>query len=102
MCDYLPRKVLREREFFERTVPELLPAWVRYAGQRRGIPKAAIEEATSAIDLFHGEMLSLVGDESAWGPSKTFLAAASEAGVDLADPAAIEAYVEQHNRDLAA
>jgi hypothetical protein len=102
MCDYLPRKVLRDREFFERAVPDLLAAWVRYAGQRRGIPKAAIEEAASAIGFFHEEMLNLVGDESAWGPSKTFLAAASEAGVDLADPAAIEAYVEQYNRDLAA
>jgi hypothetical protein len=102
MCDYLPRKVLRDREFFERAVPDLLTAWVRYAGRHRGIPEAAIEEAASAVDFFHEEMLDLVGDESAWGPSKTFLAAASEAGVDLTDPAAIEAYVEQYNRDLAA
>jgi hypothetical protein len=102
MCDYLPRKVLRDREFFERTVPELLPAWVRYAGRCRGIPKAAIEEAALAVGSFGKEMLDLIGDESAWGPSKRFLAEASEAGVDLADPAAIEAYVEQCNRDLAA
>lgn len=81
MCDYLPRKVLRDREFFERAVPDLLPAWVRYAGRSRGIPQAAIEEAASAVDFFCEEMLSLVGDESGWGPSKTFLAAASEAGV---------------------
>lgn len=102
MCDYLPRKVLREREFFERAVPELLPAWVRYAGRCRGIPKAAIGEAASAVEYFREEMLDLVGDESTWGPSKSFLAAASAAGVDLDDPAAIEAYVERHNRDLAA
>lgn len=102
MCDYLPRKVLRDREFSERAVPDLLPAWARYAGRSRGIPQAAIEEAASAVDFFREEMLDLIGDESAWGPSKTFLAAASEAGVDLADPAAIEAYVEQYNRDLAA
>lgn len=102
MCDYLPRKVLREDEFFERSVPELLPAWVRYAGRRRGIPEAAIEEAASAVDVFREKMLELVGDDSAWGPSKMFLAAASEAGVDLSDPAAIEAYVEKYNRDLAA
>ncbi len=43
MCDHLPRKVLRESEFFERAVPEFLPAWVRYAGRRRGIPTEAIE-----------------------------------------------------------
>jgi hypothetical protein len=102
MCDYLPRKVLRGSEFFERAVPELLPAWVRYAGRRRGIPQAAIEEAVSAVAFFREEMLELVGDDSTWGPSKAFLAAASEAGVDLSDPAAIEAYVEKYNRDLAA
>ncbi len=102
MCDYLPRKVLRDREFFEQSVPELLTAWVRYAGRSRGIPKEAIEEAASTIDFFREEMLDLVGDETAWGPSKMFLAAASEAGVDLTDPAAIEAYVEQYSRDLAA
>jgi hypothetical protein len=98
MCDYLPRKVLRESEFFERVVPELLPAWVRYAGRRRGIPESAIEEATSAVNLFRDEMVELVGDDSTWGPSEVLLAAASEAGIDLADPAAIEAYVEQYNR----
>jgi hypothetical protein len=102
MCDYLPRKVLRDREFFEQSVPKLLTAWVRHAGRSRGIPKEAIEEAASAVDFFREEMLDLVGDETAWGPSKMFLAAASEAGVDLTDPAAIEAYVEQYNRDLAA
>ena len=102
MCDYLPRKVLRESEFFEQAIPELLPAWVRYAGRSRGIPKEAIEEAASAVNFFHEEMLDLIGDESAWGPTKVFLAAASEAGVDLTDPAAIEAYVEQYNRGLAA
>ena len=102
MCDYLPRKVLRDREFFEQSVPDLLTAWVRYAGRSRGIPKDAIEEAASAVDFFREEMLDMVGDETAWGPSKTLLAAASEAGVDLNDPTAIEAYVEQYNRDLAA
>jgi hypothetical protein len=102
MCDYLPRKVLREGEFFERAVAELLPAWVRYAGRRRNIPQAAIEEAVAAVAFFGEEMLELVGDDSAWGPSKMFLAAAGEAGVDLSDPAAIEAYIEEYNRDLAA
>jgi hypothetical protein len=102
MCDYLPRKVLREGEFFERAVAELLPAWVRYAGRRRNIPQAAIEEAVAAVAFFGEEMLELVGDDSAWGPSKMFLATAGEAGVDLSDPAAIEAYIEEYNRDLPA
>lgn len=56
----------------------------------------------AAVAFFGEEMLELVGDDSAWGPSKMFLAAAGEAGVDLSDPAAIEAYIEEYNRDLAA
>jgi hypothetical protein len=102
MCDYLPRKVLRESEFFERTVPKGLPALVRYAGRYRSIPQVAIEEAVSAVAFFHEEMLGLVDDDSTWGPSKAFLAAASQDGVDLFDPAAVEAYVEKYNRDLPA
>ncbi|MEX2105889.1 MAG: hypothetical protein WD810_03220 [Solirubrobacterales bacterium] len=102
MCDFLPRKVVREPEFFEHAVPKLLPAWVRYAGRSREIPEAAIEEAVSAVDAFRDEMLGLVRDESAWGPSKIFMKAAMDAGVDLTDQAAIEAFIEDYNSGLAA
>jgi hypothetical protein len=102
MTWFLPRKVLRQRAFFERTVPEVLPAWVRYAGNARGIPDAATEEAVAAIAAFRDEMLALVDDESAWGPGKALAAAAREAGVDLTDEAALEALIAAYNARLTA
>jgi hypothetical protein len=102
MCDFLPRKVVREPEFFERSVPQVLEAWVRYAGRSREIPQAAIEEAAAAVSLFRDEMLDLVGDESAWGPAKVFMTAARDAGVDLTDQTAIDSFVENYNSGLAA
>ncbi len=102
MTWFLPGKVVREPEFFERTVPELLPAWVRYAGGARSAPEAAIEEAVDSVAALHDEMLALVRDESAWGPGKVFAAAAQDAAVDLADEAALEAFIEDYNSRRAA
>jgi hypothetical protein len=101
MSRFLPRKVVPERAFLERTVPEVLPAWVRYAGNAREIPGAATEEAV-AIAAFRDEMLALVDDQSAWGPGKALAAAAREAGVDLTDEAALEAFIADYNARLTA
>ena len=102
MTWFLPRKAVREPEFFERAVPELLPAWVRYAGRARRIPEAAIEEAAATVPAFRSEMLALVGDESAWGPGKALAAAAQDAEVDLTDQAALDAFIDDYNSGLAA
>lgn len=102
MTWFLPRKVIREPEFFERAVPELLPAWVRYAGRARGIPQAAVEEAAGAVAAFRDEMLALVRDESAWGPGKALAMAAHDAGVDISDQAALDAFIDEYNSRLAA
>jgi hypothetical protein len=102
MTWFLPGKVAREPEFFERAVPALLPAWVRHAGRVRGIPEAAVEEAAAAVAEYREEMLALVREESAWGPGKAFAMAASEAGVDLSDQAAIDAFLDEYNSRRAA
>ncbi|HYY23664.1 MAG TPA: hypothetical protein VE780_17490 [Thermoleophilaceae bacterium] len=102
MTWFLPRKVVREPEFFERAVPELLQAWVRYAGRVRGIPLAAVEEAAGAVAAFRDDMLALVRDESTWGPGKALAMAAHEAGVDLGDQAALDAFIDEYNARRAA
>jgi len=96
MTDWLVRKVTREPQFFGR-VPDVLRDWVKYAGQRRGAPAAALREAVAAVKTFHKEMLDLVNDPEAWGPAKTFAIAAQQAGVDLSDPDAVGAFVEAYN-----
>ena len=101
MTSWLARKVAREPVFFER-VAEVLPDWVRYAARMRGVPTAPLEEAVGAVREFRGEMLETVNDPEAWGPAKTFAVAAQKAGVDLADPDGLNAFIEQYNEGLAA
>jgi hypothetical protein len=103
MTWFLPRKVVREPEFFERAVPQLLPALVvRYAGRLRGIPQAAIEEAARAVPAFRDEMPALVRDGSAWGPGKALAMAAQDSGVDLSDQATLDAFADEYNSRRAA
>ncbi len=99
MTDWLARKVTRESQVFE-CVPDVLRDWVKFAGQRRGVPAAALREAVAAVEAFREEMLEVVNDPEAWGPAKTFAVAAQQAGVDLSDPDAVGAFVERQNEGL--
>ena len=99
MLDWLGRKVAEEPEFFER-VPEVLAAWVGYAGRRRGVPKQSLDEAVAAVGQFRGEMLETVGDPESWAPAKMFFAAATQAGVDVSDREAVDRFVRHYNEGL--
>lgn len=101
MTSWLARKVTRDPRFFAH-VPEVLPDWVRYAGRRQGVPAVPLGEALGAVEEFKTEMLDAVTDPQAWGPAKTFAVAALEAGVDLADQAEVERFIERYNDGLAA
>jgi hypothetical protein len=83
-------------------VPDVLRDWVRYAGRRKGIPAAPLGEAVGAVEEFEMEMLDAVTDPEAWGPAKTFAAAAREAGVDLTDQAEVQRFIERYTDGLAA
>ncbi len=65
MADWLPRKVLAEREVFER-VPEVLPAWIRHAGRLRDIPADAIEATVAAVDKWTETMLGALDEEESF------------------------------------
>jgi hypothetical protein len=78
----------------------VLPDWVAYAGRRRNVPSRAIDEAVAAVAEYRDEMLEATSDPGAWGPAKAFAAAAQGAGVDLSDPDALDAFVEQYNQQI--
>ena len=101
MTSWLPRKVMDEPAFFER-VPDVLRDWVAYAGRRRGVPGRARSEAVAAVELYRDDLLEAVKDPATWVPAKSFAVAADRAGVDLADPQAVEAFVDRYNDGLAA
>jgi hypothetical protein len=101
MTGWIARKVIREPAFFE-LVPDVLPDWVAYAGHQRGVPAEALDEAIDAVAAYRGEMLDAIRNPDAWGPTKAFAVAAQSAGVDLTDPSALDAFVEQYNDQLRA
>ena len=48
------------------------------------------------------EIVARAEDRSSWGPAKTFAMAAHEAGVDLTDEAALQAFILRFNMQLTA
>ena len=101
MTSWLARTVPRELPFFRR-VPDVVPDWVRYAGRVRGVPAESLSESVQAIEDLREEMLETVNDPEAWGAAKTFALAAHTGGVDLSDPDALTAFIEQYSADARA
>lgn len=96
MTGWLPRKVIADGDYFD-AVPAGLSAWVRYAGQQRGIPGWAIERTVEAIADCAGEMSDEASSGSARGLAGDFIAAAQAAGVDLSDERALAGFVAGWN-----
>jgi hypothetical protein len=101
MTDWLPRKVLHQREFFEH-VPVVLGDWVGYAGRRRGVPARLIGDAADNVATCRDPMLEAVDDSSGGGPAVALAQAALDAGVDLSDPEELERFLGRYNGGLAA
>jgi len=96
MTDWLPRKVMSDPGLLER-LPDALDAWVRFAGRRRRMPDWAIERTREAIARWRPEMVERASDPTVGGPAKQLLAAAGEAGVDLADEDALQKFIAGWN-----
>jgi hypothetical protein len=84
MANWIPRKVLADKDLFER-LPSALDAWVRFAGRKAGTPDWAIEATRGAIPRCSNQMVERGSDPAAGGPGKQFLTAAKAAGVDVGD-----------------
>ncbi|MGI8622293.1 MAG: hypothetical protein ACR2NB_02120 [Solirubrobacteraceae bacterium] len=95
MVDWLPRVVGVDDALADR-VPELLPAWVRYAGRVRKVPKARAEEAAAAVAEHSGALHQAVaGGGVGRDPAHALAAALISAGVDLEDPDAVAAFISE-------
>lgn len=83
--DWMQRKVILDMSARAR-VPELLPAWVRFALTRRGVAEEHIELAVHAA---RAELEDVVEDD--WGVAEEIGAQLLAQGVDLTDPDAVQA-----------
>jgi hypothetical protein len=96
--DWAPRKIAIDGDGFT-LLPDVLAAWIRFVGRRRGIPEEAIKEAVHAAYDYAPEMIELSQDPEEWGPAKTFALAIQQRGIDPTDQAALDDFVDEVNRN---
>lgn len=96
MAGWVPRKVVPDHQLFER-LPRALDAWVRFAARKTAQPDWAIQKTREAVSEFRDEMIEAASDPRLAGPTKAFLTAARDSGVDLEDPAALETFIAGWN-----
>jgi hypothetical protein len=82
-------------------VPDVLSAWVRFAGRGRGLPEAALGRILDAIAACREGFERAMGDAARYGPPpKRFSGAMLAQGIDLTDDAAVSEwladYVSRH------
>ncbi len=95
--DWAPQKIVGSEDVFTR-LPDVLAAWVRFVGRRRGIPEKRVGEAVAAVYDYAPEMIELSRDPANWGPAKTIAYGAQQSGIDITDRAALKAFIADVNR----
>ena len=95
--DWAPRKIAGDSDAFT-LLPDVLAAWIRFAGRRRGLPEASIREAVDAVYECAPEMIELSEDPEVWGPAKTMALAIQQRGIDLTDQGALDDFIAEVNR----
>ena len=100
LIHWLPNEVTADYDFFK-TVPVVLPAWIRFAGEQRGLDADLIEETVRSIDQWLVEYDELIRVPSAEGLAHQLVDALTLAGIDLGDNDAVQSFIDDYNADLA-
>ena len=92
--EILPRKVSADLSFFEAVAP-VLSAFFDFLDSQ-----SLLHDARSLAEVagcLHEEILAKAREQRNWGPAKRFVMAALEAGVDIHDSAALQAFMIEFN-----
>lgn len=89
--DWLQRKVILDMSARAR-IPDLLPAWVRFALTRRGV---AEEHIQTAVHAAVAELQAILEED--WGVAEEIGAQLLARGVDLTDPDAVQSGMRMLN-----
>ena len=92
--EILPRKVSAEPPFFEAMAP-VLSAFFGYLEGQSLLSQG--RDLAKIVQGLHNEIVANSRDSSNWGLAKRFVMAASDAGVDIQDSAALQAFMVQFN-----
>ena len=96
LSDWLPRKVsLREGEV--ESLPTVLRAWLRFVGDQRGFEGRLVDELLAAVGMFEADYRVAMGDPARYGPAKSIAGLMQAEGVDVADQAAVQRWIDDFN-----
>lgn len=95
--DWAPRKIAGDGDAFT-LLPDVLAAWIRFVGRRRGIPEESVKASVEAAYGYAPEMIELSQDAQNWGPAKTMVLAIQQRGIDISDQASLDRFVAEVNR----
>jgi hypothetical protein len=95
--DWAPRKIAIDGDGFT-LLPDVLAAWIRFVGRRRGLPEESIKAAVEADYEYAPEMIELGQEPEVWGPAKTMALAIQQRGIDITDQTALDNFVAEVNR----
>jgi len=94
LLDWLPRKVTMDEADLA-GIPDVLRAWVRFAGERRGLRAAAIEETVIAIGELEADHRAAMRDPTRFGPARSVISAMLAEGVPFPDRTALDAWLAE-------
>jgi len=99
LFDILPRKISGDEGLFAKVGP-VTEAFLSWLGS-----ESLLEDADALAIAVHNwsEQIATAGmDPRNWGPAKTFVMQAEQAGVDVTDSTALKAYMAQQQTELLA
>jgi hypothetical protein len=97
LVDFAPRKLSLDDTEVE-VLPRLVRAWVRFAGESKGLSANLVAETIEAVDRFEPDFRAAARDDEQAGPAKLLVDKMTAEGVDVGDPAALQAWIEEFNR----
>jgi hypothetical protein len=80
----------------QRLLPDVLGAWVSWAGRRLDLPIPAINDTIATVRQVRGEFARLCASGERRSPAARAMAEMLAAGVDPGDPAAIDAWIRDN------
>jgi hypothetical protein len=88
LLDHFPVKVSLDAPDVA-LVPDVLAAWVTFAGRRRSLPEAAVARILDVIDTCRDDFPVAMSDAARYSPAKRAAMDLIQRGVDLTDDASV-------------
>ena len=96
LLDWYPRKMSLDAESLA-VLPDVLRAWLRFAGTRKNLAAADLVEVVASVEEFEADFRRAMDEEARFGSAKALANAMVAEGISLADEAAVSQWLEGFN-----